>query len=188
LILNQQSIHRVGSAVGGALPDPAAWAGLPDVKRLHPLLPETRSRYDCNLSSMHKPVVKFSTVAAGSICHHLQSLQIPQCRSAMSTSDLSPKCRQRPPTGLRLIVLDLASCTSRASIAQRAVRRAELPSASVRPPARAWPMKMCRPWWIVSISSRAAPTAIADALTDGSDAKPFHVGRVAVDSLPPNGM
>ncbi len=73
------SVHpyRVGSAVGGAAPDPSALAGLPGVKRLQPLLPETRSRYGRSFSSMHSPIVVFATVALGSTCHHLQSLHSP---------------------------------------------------------------------------------------------------------------
>jgi len=31
-------------------------------------------------------------------------------------------------------------------------------SANVRPPARAWLMNVCRPWWMVRLSSRLAPS------------------------------
>src|SRR6202795_3835515 len=68
---------RAGSGVGGASLDPSALAGLPGMKRLQPLLPETRNRNCCSFSSMHSPIVRFSTEAFGSICHHLQSLHNP---------------------------------------------------------------------------------------------------------------
>src|SRR5437667_3507469 len=48
------------------------------MNRLQPLLPETRSKNGCNSSSMHRPMVVFSMLALGSICHHLQSLHNPQ--------------------------------------------------------------------------------------------------------------
>jgi hypothetical protein len=70
--------HRVGFAVGGWLLDPFACAGLPSMKRLQPLLPETRRLNFSILSSMQSPIVEFLMGAFGSICHHLQSLQSPQ--------------------------------------------------------------------------------------------------------------
>jgi hypothetical protein len=69
--------HRVGFAVGGWPLEPFAWAGLPAMNRLHPLLPETLSLNRNSLSSMQNPIVEFFTDAFGSICHHLQSLQSP---------------------------------------------------------------------------------------------------------------
>ena len=48
------------------------------MKRVHPLLPETRSLYGQSLSSMHSPIVVFASGARGSVCHHLQSLHNPQ--------------------------------------------------------------------------------------------------------------
>src|SRR5579863_2723866 len=69
--------QRVGCAVGGADAEPFARAGLPSMKRLQPLLPETRKRNSCKSSSMHKPMAVFAMLAAGSICHHLQSLHKP---------------------------------------------------------------------------------------------------------------
>src|SRR6478736_2809181 len=77
LIPGSSALYRVGAACGGALLDPAAVAGLPGMKRLQPLLPETRSRNGCSFSSMHSPIVVFLGVAFGSICHHLQSLHRP---------------------------------------------------------------------------------------------------------------
>src|SRR4051812_48768863 len=57
--IREQSVHpdvyRVGLAVGGAVAEPVARAGSPGMNRLQPLLPETRSRYGCNFSSMHRP-------------------------------------------------------------------------------------------------------------------------------------
>jgi len=59
-------------AVGGEALEPFAFAGLPSIQRLHPLLPDTRRRYGCNFSSMHNPIVEARGVEPGSICHHLQ--------------------------------------------------------------------------------------------------------------------
>jgi hypothetical protein len=33
-------------------------------------------------------------------------------------------------------------------------------SANVRPPAKAWLINVCRPWWIVSVRSRAKPSTL----------------------------
>ena len=70
-------IYRVGLAVGGWLLEPLAWAGLPGMKWLQPLLPETRILYGYSLSSIHNPIVVLAMDAFGSICHHLQSLHNP---------------------------------------------------------------------------------------------------------------
>jgi hypothetical protein len=43
--------HRLGFAFGGALLDPLALAGSPSIKRLQPLVGETRSKKGCNFSS-----------------------------------------------------------------------------------------------------------------------------------------
>ena len=64
------SHYRVGSAVGGREEDPFAFAGVPFMNRLHPLLPETNNRKDRRFSSMHNPIVATSIFAVGSICHH----------------------------------------------------------------------------------------------------------------------
>jgi len=40
----KQKDHRVAFAVGGAAAEPLARAGFPDMNRLQPLFPETRSR------------------------------------------------------------------------------------------------------------------------------------------------
>jgi hypothetical protein len=69
--------YRVGWAVGGWPLEPLAWAGLPGMKWLQPLLPETRSLYGNSLSSIHNPIVVLVIDAFGSICHHLQSLHNP---------------------------------------------------------------------------------------------------------------
>jgi hypothetical protein len=69
--------YRVGWAVGGWPLEPLAWAGLPGMKWLQPLLPETRILYGNSLSSMHNPIVLLAMEAFGSICHHLQSLHNP---------------------------------------------------------------------------------------------------------------
>ena len=74
--------YRVGFAVGGAVPDPVARAGLPFMNRLQPLLPETRRTYGWIDSSMHRPIVMFEMLARASICHHLQSLHKPHFDSA----------------------------------------------------------------------------------------------------------
>jgi hypothetical protein len=58
--------HLVGFAVGGASLEPLAWATLPCMKRLHPLLPETRRRKGWSFSSMQSPMVLFSAFAPGS--------------------------------------------------------------------------------------------------------------------------
>jgi hypothetical protein len=61
------SFHRVASATGGALLDPAACATLPGLNLLQPLFPETRKRKRCKSSSMHSPIVLLATFALGSI-------------------------------------------------------------------------------------------------------------------------
>jgi HAD superfamily hydrolase (TIGR01484 family) len=69
--------QRVGLAVGGRPLEASARAGLPEINRLQPLLPDTRSVNRCRSSSIHSPMVVPATLAPGSICHHLQSLQSP---------------------------------------------------------------------------------------------------------------
>src|SRR5262249_55536362 len=61
----RRAFQRVGSAVGGASPEPFALAGSPGAKRLPPLIPETRRRTLCNFSSMQRPSVVFATLASG---------------------------------------------------------------------------------------------------------------------------
>jgi hypothetical protein len=78
--------HRVGFAVGGALLDPLALAGSPSIKRLQPLVGETRSKKRCNFSSMHRPMVLLVIFALGSICHHLHTLHNPHSLSAIISS------------------------------------------------------------------------------------------------------
>ena len=79
--------YRVGSAVGGREEDPSAFAGMPFMNRLHPLLPETNNRYGCRFSSIHSPIVASSIFADGSICHHLHLLHNPHL-SAIFVSEI----------------------------------------------------------------------------------------------------
>src|SRR5437588_6148757 len=69
------------------------------MKRLQPLLPDTRSRKRCRSSSIHKPIVLSATRAAGSICHHLQSLHKPHSDSAIG---LPPKTHGTIRTGMQM--------------------------------------------------------------------------------------
>ena len=60
-------------------------AGSPGMKRLQPLLPETRSVNGCKSSSMHSPIVVLATEASGSICTTCSL-----CRGPNFFSSLSP--------------------------------------------------------------------------------------------------
>jgi hypothetical protein len=75
--LLKMGAYLAGFAVGGAALEPFARAGSPGMKRLHPLVPDTRSKNPWSSSSMHRPIVASWTADLGSICHHLQPLHRP---------------------------------------------------------------------------------------------------------------
>src|SRR3569832_1906594 len=92
--------QRTGSAVGGHAPEPWARAGSPCAYRVHPLRPDTRNVFGWCVVLFFWFCVAFSTWALGSICHHLQDMQTPQCVGLfMGTPRISRKILRAIPSG-----------------------------------------------------------------------------------------